>query len=79
MDFEVLLKLQDKAVELAMSKDPANAVPNRDFKYEKILCTLVVKECARIADIERDKSAGCGYITKTKGEEILEHFGVDNE
>ena len=79
MDFEVLLKLQDKAVEIAMSKDPANAVPNRYFKYEKILCTLVVEECARIADIEKDRSAGCGYITKTKGEEILEYFGVDTK
>ena len=79
MDFEVLLKLQDKAVEIAMSKDPVNAVPNRDFKYEKILCTLVVEECARIADIEKDRSAGCGYITKTKGEEILEYFGVDTK
>jgi hypothetical protein len=37
---------------------------------------LIVKECAEIADVERPSSLGCGYITKTKGMLIKEHFGV---
>jgi hypothetical protein len=37
---------------------------------------LIVRECAEIADIERPNSIGCGYITKTKGMLIREHFGV---
>ena len=38
---------------------------------------LIVRECAAIADIERPNSVGCGYITKTKGMLIREHFGVE--
>ena len=38
---------------------------------------LIVKECAEIADVERPSSHGCGYITKTKGMLIREHFGVE--
>jgi hypothetical protein len=38
---------------------------------------LIVKECAEIADVERPSSIGCGYITKTKGMLIREHFGVE--
>ena len=38
---------------------------------------LIVQECADIADIERPNSVGCGYITKTKGMLIREHFGVE--
>jgi len=37
---------------------------------------LIVRECATIADIEKSNLAGCGYITKTKGMLIKEHFGV---
>jgi hypothetical protein len=37
---------------------------------------LIVRECADIADIEQPNSIGCGYITKTKGMLIREHFGV---
>jgi hypothetical protein len=37
---------------------------------------LIVKECSEIADVERPSSLGCGYITKTKGMLIKEHFGV---
>ena len=37
---------------------------------------LIVRECAEIADVERPSSLGCGYITKTKGMLIKEHFGV---
>ena len=36
----------------------------------------IVQECAKIADVERPSSLGCGYITKTKGMLIRERFGV---
>ena len=45
-------------------------------QYNRRLAELIVEECARIADRERPNSLGCGYITKTKGQEIREHFGV---
>ncbi len=38
---------------------------------------LIVQECAEIADTERPNSVGCGYITKTNGMRIKEHFGVE--
>jgi hypothetical protein len=38
---------------------------------------LIILECAGIADIEKSNSLGCGYITKTKGILIKEHFGVE--
>ena len=38
---------------------------------------LIVQECATIADTEKSNSLGCGYITKTKGMLIKEHFGVE--
>ena len=38
---------------------------------------LIVAECAEIADTERPNSVGCGYITKTNGMRIKEHFGVE--
>ena len=38
---------------------------------------LIVRKCAEIADVERSSSLGCGYITKTKGMLIQEHFGVE--
>jgi len=37
---------------------------------------LIVQECALVADTERSNSIGCGYITKTNGMRIKEHFGV---
>ena len=45
----------------------------RDDKFAE----LIVAECAIIADTERSNSVGCGYITKTKGMRIKEHFGVE--
>jgi hypothetical protein len=38
---------------------------------------LIVRQCAEIADVERPNSIGCGYITKTKGMLIREHFGIE--
>ncbi len=37
---------------------------------------LLIQECAQVADIERDTSAGCGYVTQTTGQRIKKHFGV---
>jgi hypothetical protein len=37
----------------------------------------IVRQCAEIADTERPNSVGCGYITKTNGMRIKEHFGVE--
>ena len=46
------------------------------FDIEKF-ARLIVEECAEIADTERSNSLGCGYITKTNGMRIKEHFGVE--
>ena len=45
------------------------------FDIEKF-ARLLVGECAEIADTERSNSLGCGYITKTNGMRIKEHFRV---
>lgn len=55
--------------------DNKNFMVNENFDVVKF-AELVVKECANIADIETRNPAGCGYITKTKGQQIKEHFGV---
>jgi len=39
---------------------------------------LLIQECVKIADIERDTSAGCGYVTQTTGQRIKKHFGVES-
>jgi len=46
------------------------------FDIEKF-SRLLVGECAEIADTERSNSLGCGYITKTNGMRIKEHFGLE--
>jgi hypothetical protein len=50
---------------------------NKDEESIGYFAELIVKECAAIADTERPNSVGCGYITKTKGMLIREHFGVE--
>ena len=40
---------------------------------------LLIQECAQVADIERDTSAGCGYVTQTTGQRIKKYFGVDGK
>lgn len=39
---------------------------------------LLIQECAQVADIERNTSAGCGYVTQTTGQRIKKHFGVES-
>ena len=46
------------------------------FDIEKF-ARLIIAECAEIADTERSNSVGCGYITKTNGMRIKEHFGIE--
>ena len=46
------------------------------FDIEKF-AELIVQECADIADTERSNSVGCGYITKTNGMRIKEHFELE--
>jgi len=36
----------------------------------------IVEECAKIADAKYHHDAGCGYITKTIGTRIREHFDI---
>jgi hypothetical protein len=48
----------------------------QQHKLEKF-AQLIVGECAMIADTERSNSLGCGYITKTNGMRIKEHFGIE--
>jgi hypothetical protein len=38
---------------------------------------LLIQECAQVADIDRDTSAGCGYVTQTTGQRIKKYFGVE--
>jgi len=48
-----------------------------NYKNMQKFAELIVRECAEIADTERSNSVGCGYITKTNGMRIKEHFGVE--
>lgn len=52
--------------------------PRYIFEEEELVmfAQLIIGECAKIADVEDKNPAGCGYITKTKGDLIKEHFGV---
>jgi len=53
-----------------------NRIESKEQVIEKF-AELIVAECAEIADTERPNSVGCGYITKTNGMRIKEHFGVE--
>jgi hypothetical protein len=59
---------------LQQSTDNVLGVP---VVNQKKFAELIVAECAAIADTERPNSVGCGYITKTNGMLIKEHFGVE--
>ena len=37
----------------------------------------IVRECAKIADVDNSNPAGCGYITESTGSKIRKHFGLD--
>jgi hypothetical protein len=69
---ERILELANKAVE-DMPSGPWN-IPD---EFCEKFAELIVKECAQVADAERPSLLGCGYITKTTGMRIKEHFGVE--
>jgi hypothetical protein len=77
--------MNERLTELYRQSRPKEALASQDeFKSANALlgsdvdrfAELLIMECARIADIETPNSAGCGYITKTKGDRIKEYFGV---
>jgi hypothetical protein len=77
--------MNEKIRELAVQCGAWNQVYNnkefmidRTFKVEQF-AELIIKECASIADTDIRNPAGCGWITKTKGQLINEHFGVKDE
>jgi len=46
-------------------------------QYNNQLAKLIVEESALVADREEKNPAGCGWITKTVGDRIKQHFGVN--
>jgi hypothetical protein len=87
MKQELIWELMKQAGELAYEEHKAKCLeegldPERTVwsvtgaTYEKF-ADIIIRECAQVADIERDTSAGCGYVTYTDGQRIKKHFGVD--
>ena len=69
-------RIQELA-EQARTKVPADLVVSEWIDtYNHVFAQLIVQECAKIADTEKSNSVGCGYITKTIGMRIKQHFGV---
>jgi hypothetical protein len=62
--------------EALASQDEYNSANSLLGGEVELFAIRLIQECAAIADKERPTAAGCGYITKTKGELIMEHFGV---
>jgi hypothetical protein len=52
--------------------------PNVGGRTLEKFAELLIQECAQVADIERNTSAGCGYVTQTTGQRIKKHFGVES-
>ena len=72
---ERIIDLYEQASSFASEEEN----PTKSYKDRVMLkfAELIVTECAIIADTERSNSVGCGYITKTNGMRIKEHFGVE--
>ena len=73
-------KIMNERIKLIML-EAGYAAPEIALRAQKLV-EMVVLECAEIADIEKPNSVGCGYITKTNGMRIKEHFfwrSVNNE
>ena len=69
-------QLIDRLLHKAGAHFGGNGINYSGFEPSKF-AQLIVRECALIADTERSNSVGCGYITKTNGMRIKEHFGVE--
>jgi len=73
---EQIKQLAEQALEYAEKNQSAD-IPRHWFRlYNEKFAQLIVRECAQVADTERPSSLGCGYITKTTGMRVKEHFGV---
>jgi hypothetical protein len=68
--------MNERIKQLAEQADLHSTLYFRKDQLRKF-AELLVRECAKLADQERSNSLGCGYITKTKGMQILEHFGFE--
>ena len=67
-----------KFVDQAKKSIPSGLDPEAWLEvYHTKFAELIVQECAKIVDEERPSYLGCGYITKTKGMLVKEHFGVE--
>ena len=70
-------KLLGQALDQAVPETWTTLSHEQITKLSQVFAELIVAECAIIVDTERSNSVGCGYITKTKGMRIKEHFGVE--
>lgn len=53
--------------------------PTVNPKMQEAFARMIIDKCAEIADHDPiDRSVGCGYITKTAGQRIKEHFGIED-
>ena len=75
---ERIRQLAEQAMDTVEIVNPDTGITHhREFFDKEKFAELIVWECAQVADTERPSSLGCGYITKTTGMRIKEHFGVD--
>jgi hypothetical protein len=70
-------QLWGQALDRAVPETYTQLSHSQVLKVKQVFAELIVAECAEIADTERPNSVGCGYITKTNGMRIKEHFGVE--
>lgn len=61
---------------LQQLKQQAGIQDNPDQEGLDQFAELIILECVKVADAEHDTSAGCGYITRSIGDDIIEHFGL---
>ena len=70
-------QLWGQALDRAVPETYSQLSHSQVLEVKQVFARLIVAECAEIADTERPNSVGCGYITKTNGMRIKEHFGVE--
>ena len=70
-------QLWSQALDQAVPETYSQLSHSQVLEVKQVFARLIVAECAEIADTERPNSVGCGYITKTNGMRIKEHFGVE--
>ena len=70
-------QLWGQALDQAVPETYSQLSHSQVLKVKQVFAVLIVRESVEIADTERPNSVGCGYITKTNGMRIKEHFGVE--